>query len=171
MTASSRTILRPSTLTLADQLAEAKKTNPPERAYQEASRQVNCQLPIKKKPEDGPGLPRSADQHPVIHPWLSPPSFVSLLPSLLLPFFLPPAPLRSASGAYNLACRQTGLLHRQEQALAHKQKLERVLEEDENIPGSNLPNPSIRSRYKRPLTKAPTYLIRVVHICARVVIL
>jgi hypothetical protein len=96
MTASSRTILRTSTLTLADQLAEAKKTNPPERAYQEASRQVNCQLPIKKVPEDGPGLPRSADQHPVIHPWLSPP-LVRFSPSITSsPFLSPsrPAPLR-----------------------------------------------------------------------------
>jgi hypothetical protein len=106
-----------------------------------------------------------------IHGCQIPRPFLSFHHFFSLSFFLPPAPLRSASGAYNLACRQTGLLHRQEQALAHKQKLEGVLEENEKLPGLNLSNPSIRSRYKRPLTKAPTYLIRVVHICARVVIM
>jgi hypothetical protein len=79
-----------------------------------------------------------------IHGCQIPRPFLSFHHFFSLSFFLPPAPLRSASGAYNLACRQTGLLHRQEQALAHKQKLERVLEEDENYQDRTSPiRPSV----------------------------
>ena len=82
--------------------------NPREEAYQREVRQVNSQLPIEGQPEDGPGLPRSADQQPSMavtyaHPFPFFYHFFSLCFS---------RPLRSASGAYNLACCKTGPLHR-----------------------------------------------------------